>query len=419
MPKKTKKKLLPGLMIIVMLLGLFPVNAYAGSNSEELYAKFMSNQILLDEINEDIAKSLDKAADMKAKGNLPSVKIAFGIKVNSYYLLKGLVNGINIPLVLKINGIEKLSKAMFAEHKYSAFPFGSLIFNNGIMNGSNAVNKTSLPSQSLEAQIAAQEYIIYSASAIQGLLSLVTAAETEDTEALEDSDSTRLPPILKGLKGFLEFDLDVVNEKRSNMDDLLGPDMVNMGKLIKSKRSVKDVINKIDTDRANNYLIETRNTLFGGQTNVDNLARILNYAESIMSEDALKKYQALKDTPGSSLKTLLQYFKEDIDNCIEALQLAEQFDQTPKPLLGDLKISNIIRENIITTLPVLINEQLESQLSGLGSLGAGKIITDMITPLIQSSDVSSTIRILQHISDSLAGLIITVNNIGGLLGIRN
>lgn len=421
MPKKTKKKLISGLMIIVMLLGLCPAKASADSDQDELSAQFESNQILLDEINEDIANLLAKAADLKAKGDLPSVKIILGLKINAYYLLKGLANGINIPLILKINGIGKLSNAMFAEHKYFTLLSGSLIFASGIMNGSNTVNKTSLPPQSLEAKIAAQEYLIYTASAVQGLLSLVSAADAEITENsynFDISETAQFPPFLKNLKGFLEFDLAVLQEKRNNMQDLLGSDTVKMGKLIKSKRSVKDIISKIDVGRGYDYLLETRNTIFGGQTNVNNLIRILNYAESIMSDDLLNKYQALKDIPGSSIKTLLQYFKEDIDNCIEVLQLAEQFDQTPKPLLGDFKISNLIRENIISTLPVLINEQLESQLSGLGSLGFGRIITDLITPLIQSTDVPTTIKSLQRISDSLAGLIITFGNLGGLLGIR-
>jgi len=375
--KYPRKRTLATLLATSLLCGgLIATPALAAPG--DLQDQFDTNKIVLDQKTAEMRQLLAAAEDMKTRGVLPDIDIILGFKMNTYDLLKGFVDGINIPLILNIGGIGKLNGAMFANYNYSTILYGSLGFPNGIMNGSNTVNSTSLPGQSLEAQVAAQEYLLYVTDAIVGILRLVAVMD------LSDFDVAVLPATMSGAKAFLEFDLSVMEQKRNAMYSLLGPEKVRMGSLLKTDKTVADVIG--DSDGGGyNYLVDARNSLLGGQENVDALVEVINYIEKITDGSLLDKYSGIDFTDPDAVDQILGYLIADVTEARDILAKADGLAGSLASLMntnaeGGLvgMVMSFLGDDPNEAIGVLIDELIASQIPGSLGLGLGQIMNDLL-----------------------------------------
>lgn len=531
--------------------------ANAEPPEENLSLIFEENERLLNEMTEEMHDLLIQIESIHLQGGLPTVNLPLGIRLHTFDLLRGFVNGINIPLLVNIGGVARLEHALFSQFNYSTVLSGSLGFPNGILNGSNRVNNNALPQQSLEARIAAQEYVLYLTDAIRGALRLVAVMDSDNF------DMAAMIDVLGGTRTFLEFNTTELNQRRNAMYAAFGRETVTMGSIIRTTRNVSDIVGSVDGG-GYNLLIDLRNALIGGQRNIDILINVLGYAERVMTGEITEKYNqidftnahagvdqlfgyliadlteardiieqldslsgllatlligddgvvelvlsffgddltggigaivddliasqlpeslglglahimhdllgdldldhlstqdvliyldaaiialeemrasvqeinldqgrrfvmdilsgeildryfALLDEPGPRIGTLLRYVRDDVDSAIAALKFADLLDQELAPLLGGRHISDLVKEYLIITLPHVINYELDSHITGLGNLGVGEIITELLAPVIVSFDMPTTIRHLQTISRSLSYIIPVYDRLENLL----
>jgi len=558
----TKKNIFFGWVVaFIAVLSLSLINntaeAAAATTTEDLQSVFEANEILLNDMTREMNELLIQVEAIHQQGGLPTINLPLGIRIHTFDLLRGFINGINIPLLVNIGGIERLERSLFTNFTYSTVLSGSLGFPNGILNGSNRVNNNALPQQSLEARIAAQEYVIYLTDAVRGALRLVAVLDAEDF------DMAALIDVLGGARTFLDFNTNELNRRRDAMYAAFGTQTVTLGSFIRTTRNVRDIVNSIDGG-GYNLIIDLRNVLIGGQRNIDILVNVLGYAERIMtgevtdkyshidftnanagvdqlfgyliadlteardiieqldslsglladlligdggvvelvlsffgddltggigaivddliasqlpdslglglahimhdllgdldlgnlstqavlayldaaifaleemrasvqdinldqgrrfvtdvlSGEILDRYFALLDGPGPRVGTLLRYVRDDIDGAIAALQFADVLDRELAPLLGDRQVSDLVKEYLIITLPHVINNELDSHLTGFGDLGIGELITEMLSPVILGFDLPTTIRHLQTVSDTLSLIIPVYDRLENLL----
>jgi len=557
--KITKKKIFGSwLVALAILLGVASADGLVEATSAtvetsayDLQAIFDANEILLNEMTQEMTQLFAQIEGIHQQGGLPPIELPLGIRINTIDLLRGFMNGINIPLLVNIGGIGRLNDALFTQFTYSTILSGSLGFPNGIMNGSNTVNNGRLPAQSLEAQIAAQEYVLYVTDAVRGVLHLVSLMDMNG----DDFDIPELIEVMASVRTFLEFNMNDLNQRRNAMYNEFGRETVTLGSFIRVTRNVGDVVRSVDGG-GYNLLIDVRNSLLGSQANVNILIEVLDYVERMMNGEILEKYHeidftdahagvdqvlayliadvtearhilaqfdrltgplatllgqspeggivglilsflgddlnegigamvddliasqvpdslgiglahimhdllgdidfntlstqdvlvyldaaivaleeirsgvqeinldqgirfvtqilsgeildrylALRHANGPRKATLLRYIRDDVDGAIAALEVVDLLDQELAPLLGGRYVSDIIKEYLIVTLPHVINNELDSLVTGLGDHGIGEIVTEMFAPVILGFDIPTTIRHLQFVSDTLSYII--------------
>jgi hypothetical protein len=556
------------LITFIVVLSLSPINASAVVSTDfdelteaGLQSIFQANERLLNEMTGDMNQLLSQIEAINEQGGLPVIQLPLGIRINTFDLLRGFMNGINIPLLVNIGGIGRLNHALFNNFTYSTILSGSLGFPNGILNGSNTVNHRTLPQQNLEARIATQEYLLYVTDAIRGALRLVSIMDMNGNgfEIAELSD------MLSGARTFLEFNMNDFNQRRNAMYQHFGPEAVTMGSIVRATRNVSDIVRSIDGG-GYNLLIDVRNSLLGNQENVNVLVDILNYVErmtsdeviekyrhidftytnpgidqmfgyliadvtearaileqfdrltgpfatllnrdpeggivslilsffgddlktgigaliddivatqlpeslglgvshimhdllgdidfntldtpavlayidaaifaleqmrsgvqdinldqarqfvtEILSREILNKYYALLEGPFPRMGTLLRYIQNDIDGAIATLEFADLLDEELAPLLGGRRVSDVIKEYLIITIAHVINNELDSHITGLGDHGIGEIISELLAPVILNFDIPTTAHHLQMISCSLSYIIPVYDRLENLL----
>ena len=328
MLKITKKKIFRSWLIVFVILlslsaivALVEVSSAAAANSQE--SIFEENEISLNEMTEEMNQLLIQIEDIHSRGGLPVIDLPLGIRIDTFDLLSGFMNGIDIPLLVNIGGIGRLNGALFDNYTYSTILSGNLGFPNGILNGSNTVNNDRLPQQSLEAQIAAQEYLLYVTDAIVGALRLVLLMDMEEN----DIDITDM---LAGAKSFLAFNMDDLNQRREAMYNHFGRETVTMGSLRSVTRNVSDIVSSVDGE-GYSLLIDLRNFLLGGGENVDILIDVLEYAGRIVNGEVIEKYHYIDfANTDDSVDQLFGYLIADAS---EARYILAQFDLLTEPFV--------------------------------------------------------------------------------------
>jgi len=350
MMKITKKKIFGSWLIaFVILLSLSWADAWVEATPvvversvQDLQSTFESNEILLNEMTGEMHQLLIQIEAIHQQGELPVIELPLEIRVDTFDLLRGFMDGINIPLLVNIGGIGRLNDALFNNFTYSTILSGNLDFPNGILNGSNTVNNGRLPQQSLEAQIAAQEYLLYVTDAIVGALRLILLLDM-------DENNVDITDTLAGARSFLEFNMNDLDQKRDAMYSHFGHETVTMGNIRSVNRNVGDVVSSVDGE-GYNLLINVRNFLLGSQENVNILIDILEYAERIMSGEITEKYH---DIDFANIDAGVdQMFDHLIADAAEARHILTQFDYLTEPLATLLnEVEGEIVELIFSQIP--------------------------------------------------------------------
>ena len=331
MKKGISRNLVSLLLAVCLLVGLAPAEAFASTPLLSLQERFEMNEDRLRESTAELDRLMTQMSAMHARGALPSIDLIFDRQINSYDLLRGLINGLHIPFLVNIGGIRNLDHFLFHDFTYTTLIHGSLSFPDGILNGSNSVNNTQLPQQSLAARVAAQEYVLYVSEAIVGMLRLIAIADT----GLSQIDGTELPDLLRGAARFLEFDIAVMDQARNTMYSLLGSETVRLGRLFRITRSVEDIIRSVDGG-GYHLLVDMRNTLLGGQDNVAILVNTLSYVEHILSGELVEKYHTIDftDVHGGA-DQLFAYLIADITEARAVLEQLDHLSDAPLTALLD------------------------------------------------------------------------------------
>ena len=528
-----KKKIIGSWLVAFVMLVLSSIVTLAvtspvvvESSAHGLQSTFEENEVLLNEMTREMNELLVQIEAIHQQGGLPVIDLPLGINIGAFDLLRGFLNGINIPLLVNIGGIGVLNDALFESFTYSTMLSGNLRFPNGILNGSNTVNNGRLPQQSLEAKIAAQEYLLYVTDAIRGALRLILLMDM-------DENSVDITDMLAAARSFLAFNTNELNQKRDAMYQLFGSETVRLGNIRTVTRNVSRVVRSVDGE-GYNLLIDLRNFLLGGQENVSILVGILEYAERMVNGEVIEKYQdldfdnanvsvdrmfgyliddlgearhalteldrltdplatllsqaegeimelafsqfpenleffmpllfddietvqdvsvylgtvisvledmragiqgidlnegrrfvteilsgeimdrymVLQEASGQQMGATLRYLKEDVDGVIAALEIADLIDQEFAPLLGDVYLSDLLKEHIIMIAPNLIDTQLELILADfdeldvdVNDLGVGDMVIDLLEPVILSFEISDMANDLRLTSDSLLRLV--------------
>jgi len=178
-----------------------------------------------------------------------------------------------------------------------------------------------------------------------------------------------------------------------------------LGNIDFNKLTTKDVLGYFDM-----AISELKSMKTGIQT--VNLEQAVYFAKSIISGEILSKYYGLQNISGVKAKTLLKYVKDDIDGSVAVLQIGNLLDQALSSFLGGYKVSDIVKDYLLITLPNMLNTAFESRIDGAGKLYLGEVVTEMLTPKIRGYDISSTIRSLQVSSKSLSYMIYISNLYG-------
>jgi len=385
--------------IAVMMIA-FSLIVTAGGASErfdqDLQSTFDANEILLNEMTHEMIELLVQIEAIHRQGELPTIELPLGINVESFDLLMGFMNGINIPLLVNIGGIGQLNEALFNNFTYSTILSGNLEFSDGILNGSATVDNSRLPQQTLEARVAAQEYLLYVTDAIRGALRLILLLDMDENSV--DTD------MLAGARSFLAFNMGDLNQKRDEMYSHFGQETVTMRNIRSVTRSVSDIVRDVDGE-GYDLLIELRNYLLGGGQNVNILIDILAYAERAMSGELIEKYHYIDfaDTD-VAVDQLFGYLLADTRDLREVLvqlvSLTEPFatllneaeseimelafSQFPDflefsmPILfGDVDSVDDVVEYLDTVIVVL--EEMQSEMQGI-NLGEGRrLVTEVLS----------------------------------------
>ena len=291
-------------------------------------ATFDTNETLLEEMTQEMNELLEQIETIHLRGGLPTIELPLNIRVETFDLLRGFMNGINIPLLVNIGGIAHLNEALFDNYTYSTILAGTLRFPNGILNGSNAVNNERLPQQSLEIQIAAQEYLLYVTDAIRGALRLILLMDM-------DENSVDIIDMLEGATSFLAFNTLDLNQKRDAMYRSFGRETVTIDNLRTSSRSISDIVRDADGE-GYNLLIDLRNFLLGGQTNVDILVDVLEYAERVVHGEIVEKYHDIDfDGDDAGIDQAFDYLISDARDLQHVLTQLEQLTEPFATLLNE------------------------------------------------------------------------------------
>ena len=391
---------------------------------------FDANEALLEEMTQEMSELLDQIEEIHRRGGLPTIELPLNIRIETFDLLKGFMNGINIPLLVNIGGIGHLNEALFDNYTYSTLLSGSLAFPNGILNGSNAVNGERLPQQSRETQIAAQEYLLYVTDAIRGALRLILLMDM-------DENSVDIVDMLEGATSFLAFNTRDLNQKRDAMYRSFGRETVSIGNLRTSSRSISDIVRNADGE-GYNLLIDLRNFLLGGQTNVDILVDVLEYAERVVHGEIVEKYHYIDfDSTDAGVDQTFDYLISDAKEVQHVLTQLEQltepfatllneaeseiielaFSQIPDSLdfflpglFDDIDSVEDVVEYLDTVIAVL--EEMRSGAQGIG-LGQGRrFVTETLSGeildrylILQDKNGQHLAPLLHHLKEDLDSLI--------------
>jgi len=325
--KIAKKKIFGGWLIaFVILLGLSSVAALAEGTPVAIARSkrltFDTNEILLNEMTREMNELLIQIEAIHQRGGLPAIDLPLGIRIETFDLLRGFMNGINIPLLVNIGGIGSLNEALFSYYMYSPVLAGNLRFPYGILNGSNTINNQRLPQQTLQAHIAAQEYLLYVSDAIRGALRLILLMDM-------DENSVDIIDMLSGARSFLAFNMNELNQRRDTMYRQFGHETVRIGGRFRGvTRNVSDIVRDADGE-GYNLLINLRNFLLGGQENVTILIDVLGYAERMVNGEILEKYSYIDfENADSGVDQMLSYLTAD---AIEVRHVLSQLDRLTEP----------------------------------------------------------------------------------------
>ena len=309
-------------------------------------AIFDTNEELLEEMTGEMNELLVQIEAIHRRGGLPIIDLPLGITVETFDLLRGFMNGINIPLLVNIGGIGQLNEALFDSYTYSSLLSGNLNFPDGVLNGSNDVNGERLPQQSLEAQVTAQEYLLYVTDAIRGALRLILLMDM-------DENSVDIIDMLEGATSFLAFNTRDLNQKRDVMYRSFGRETITIGNLRTSSRSISDIVRNADGE-GYNLLIDLRNFLLGGQTNVDILVDVLEYAERVVHGEIVEKYHDINfDGDDAGVDQTFDYLISDARDLQHVLTQLEKLTEPFATLLNEAE-SEII-ELALSQIPDFLN----------------------------------------------------------------
>jgi len=215
------------------------------------------------------------------------------------------------------------------------------------LNGSNTVNNDRLPQQTLEARIAAQEYLLYVTDAIRGALRLILLMDMEE-------NSVDITDMLTGARSFLAFNVNDLNQRRDAMYRSFGRETVSIGgRLRGATRNVGDVVRNADGE-GYNLLIDLRNFLLGGQENLSILLEVLEYAEQIATGEIIERYQGIDFADADDgVDQMFEYLIADAQGVRHILSELDRLTEPFATLLNEAE--GEVMEMVFSQLPDFID----------------------------------------------------------------
>jgi len=387
----------------------------------DLQATFDANAILLNEMTAEMHQLLAQIQHL----DLPPIEILPGINISVNTLLNGFMNGLNFLGVVNIGGVGRLNNLLFHD-SFTYLRFGltstNLVFPNGILNGSNPTGNSGILPQSLEAQIAAQEYLLYVTDAIRGAFRLFAIMDMD----MDNFDMGELSDVLAGARTFLEFNMDDLNQRRNRMYSLFTTETGALGGLLGGNRNVSAVVQSVDGG-GYDLLINLRNDMLGDQENVDTLIDLLDFLDRILSGELLDKYNHVDFTDvHAGIDQILTYLIADVT---EVRDLLERFDRLAGPLADLLDgnaeggvvgmILSFLGDDLNAGLGAMVDEIIEENVPGHFGLGLAHIMHDLLGGI--DFDNLSTQEVIAYLDNAilaLEGMRSGVRNIDLDAGIR-
>jgi len=387
----------------------------------DLQAIFDANAILLNEMTAEMHQLLTQIQHL----DLPPIEILPGINISVNTLLNGFMNGLNFLGVVNIGGVGRLNNLLFHD-SFTYLRLGltstNLVFPNGILNGSNPTGNTGILPQSLEAQIAAQEYLLYVTDAVRGAFRLFAIMDMD----MDNFDMAEISDVLAGARTFLEFNMDDLNQRRDRMYGLFTTETGALGGLLGGTRNVGAVVRSVDGG-GYDLLINLRNDMLGDQENVDTLIDVLDFLDRILSGELLDKYNHVDFTDiHAGIDQILTYLIADVT---EVRDLLERFDRLAGPLADLLEgnaeggvvgmILSFLGDDLNAGLGAMVDEIIEANVPGHFGMGLAHIMHDLLGGIdFDNLSTQDVITYLDNAILALEGMRTGVRNIDLEAGIR-
>jgi len=370
----------------------------------DLQAIFDANAILLNEMTTEMHQLLAQIQHL----DLPPIEILPGFNISVTTLLDGFMNGLNILGLINIGGIGRLNNLLF-HNSFTYLRLGltstNLVFPNGILNGSNPTGNTGILPQSLEAQIAAQEYLLYVTDAVRGAFRLFAIMDMD----MDNFDMSEISDVLAGARSFLEFNMDDLNQRRDRMYSLFTNETGALGGLLGGTRNVSAVVRSVDGG-GYDLLMNLRNDMLGDQENVDTLIDFIDFIDRILSGELLDKYNHVDFTDiHAGIDQILTYLIADVT---EVRDLLERFDRLAGPLADLLDgnaeggvvgmILSFLGDDLNAGLGAMVDEIIEANVPGHFGLGLADIMHDLLGGI--DFDNLSTQDVIAYLDNTILAL---------------
>ena len=427
--RKTYKNILSMGLAVIMLLGLmassFSILAAEGDTPDPLQAQYDLNDAKIKAIEAGFAGKLAAIKDMEA---IKSLNL-FGLTAHD--LIAGFINGTEINYFLDktyIGGASKLGSALFTNSYTWKFPLisglGGLTskdvpFPTGMMNGSPSFrddNNTthSLPNQTLEAKIAAQEAVLYVDEAMDGMLNLLMAMDGGALTGLSDLDS--ISSLVDGLRKFLAFENDDFTALKDAAKDKIEGQVTARYRILTLSNYTVSSDGAFDAVMGQYGAYSLFGTLkdsilgllLGSSASTDDLIKVLDFVYGVTSGELFNKYSNIDFTDVNvGVDGVFGYAIGDIEQVKSILILTKSMSGTLGTLLGtggEFDIVKLVVDLLggLSGLGQYIDEFLESVVPGASGIGIGGIISNAFGGKIQSTD--DILAILDDVIEALNNL---------------